>query len=139
MKLIFFCLLISMTGACLAESKFHVSFDEEGRPTYSTIPRYGDATEADDDDADEPPAPMPERRRRSAPKAGVAVTQPDFPHITKETQSVRDNDRYQILAIELNDEMAALAFAQGKNDVPAVKTREANVAALRRELSNVKK
>lgn len=136
-------LLVAATGPAGAE--IYKFVDENGRVTYTNIPRKG-ATKLDIGE------PTPAPRNRANPGPG------NFPRVDAQTQRQRDDLRRRILEDELASEQRALAEARRalqegeaarlpeeagnpqktqerlKRLREAVALHERNIAALRREL-----
>jgi hypothetical protein len=130
----------------VAEKRFYISFDEDGRTTWSTIPEYGDDSQSGREIEDDAAIPMLDepvakpKMKKARPAVAKAVKTPeDFPGIAMNVQKDRDGERYRIIANELKDEESALQLAHAKNDDNFIKLRQANVAALRRELTSFRK
>jgi len=71
------------------------------------------------------------------PKTSVASPS-NFPKVDGDTQKKRDDTRRRILEEELTAEEKLLTEATAKRDATSVALHEKNVAALKKELSNIK-
>jgi hypothetical protein len=148
-------LVLLLASSLPAVAEVYKCLDADGNVTYTNARQKG-CTAMDIEPYREPaPAAARPRPRPAAP--GPA----NFPSVDRETQKHRDQGRYQILATELTNEEKLLADARrylAEGDVAkpgedrtapayaervrklrdAVRLHEQNVAALRRELANVK-
>ena len=128
------CIRLCLTGwlaffainAAHAEIYKHV--DAQGRVTYSNVPMKG-ATKLNLDSLNTVPA--------TRPRTSVASPS-NFPKVDGDTQKKRDDTRRRILEEELTAEEKLLVEATAKKDATSIALHEKNVAALKKELSNIK-
>lgn len=156
--------LVVMTfAACSARADIYKFVDEHGVVTYTNVPSRLPATGASKVAVDPPPPPIPAPAGTpSSPQAKAKASSPaNFPRVDSETQKQRDSTRRQILEEELKTEEKLLdearsaavdgeATRQGDERnyqkyldrvqklKDEVDQHEKNVAALRRELANLK-
>lgn len=114
------------TNTAHAEIYKHV--DAQGRVTYSNVPMKG-ATKLNLEPLNTIPAPRP--------KTSLASPS-SFPKVDGDTQKKRDGTRRMILEEELAAEEKLLTEAALKKDTVAAALHEKNVAALKKEISNIK-
>jgi len=111
-----------------AQAEIYKQVDEQGRVTYSNVPMKG-ATKLNLEPLNTVPA--------TRPKTGVASPS-SFPKVDGDTQKKRDDTRRKILEEELAAEEKLLTEATTQKDATAIALHEKNVAALKKELSNIK-
>lgn len=111
-----------------AHAEIYKHVDTQGRVTYSNVPMKG-ATKLNLDPLNTVPA--------TRPKTSVASPS-NFPKVDGDTQKKRDDTRRRILEEELTAEEKLLTEATAKKDATSVALHEKNVAALKKELSNIK-
>ncbi len=131
-----------------AQADIYKYVDEEGRVTFTNIPRKG-AIKLDIDTGSAPPPP-PAARPVPRPGPRTAPTPANFPRVSREEQRQRDALRRQVLEQELATETRLLdqarqALAQARSTpaaasqaqalAEAVRLHQQNVNALRYELS----
>jgi Domain of unknown function (DUF4124) len=154
--------LVVMTfAACTARADIYKFVDDQGVTTYTNVPSRLPASGASKVAVDPPPPPVP-AGAPSNPQARAKPSSPaNFPRVDSETQKQRDSTRRQILEDELKSEEklldeARLAAAEGEATRQGdernyqkyldrvqklkdeVEQHEKNVAALRRELANLR-
>lgn len=112
----------------LAHAEIYKLIDANGRVTYSNVPMRG-ATRLNL----EPLTTVPGTR----PKVS-APTPAGFPKVDGETQKKRDDTRRKILEDELASEEKLLADAQKGTAKDEIDLHEKNVAALKKEIANLK-
>lgn len=112
----------------VAHAEIFKHVDAQGRVTYSNVPMKG-ATKLNLEPLNTVPATKP---KASAPSPS------GFPKVDGDTQKKRDDTRRKILEEELAAEEKLLAEATIQKDVPATALHEKNVAALKKELANIK-
>ncbi|HTH95625.1 MAG TPA: DUF4124 domain-containing protein [Rhodocyclaceae bacterium] len=71
-------------------------------------------------------------------KASANPTPGDFPRVSNDTQKERDNTRRTILEQELSNEQQGLDAAQKENNASKVVLHQRNIAALQKEIGNLK-
>lgn len=84
------------------------------------------------------PAPMPAASRPSGMKAinyTRSATPADFPKVDRQTQTLRDDKRKQILLSELESEQKALQDAKMQHLLADLDSHEKNIGLLQKELS----
>jgi len=121
---------ITIFISTVAHGEIYKQVDANGRVTYSNVPMKG-ATRLNLEPINTVPA---SRSRTAAPS-------PDgFPKVDSDTQKKRDDTRRKILEDELSAEEKLLADARKKpsKDKDEVELHEKNVAALKKELANLK-
>jgi len=111
-----------------AQAEIYKQVDEQGRVTYSNVPMKG-ATKLNLEPLNTVPA--------TRPKTSVASPS-GFPKVDGDTQKKRDDTRRRILEEELAAEEKMLADATTQKDAAAIALHEKNVAALKKELANIK-
>lgn len=111
-----------------AHAEIYKHVDEQGRVTYSNVPMKG-ATKLNL----EPLNTVPATRSKTS-----AASPSGFPKVDGDTQKKRDDTRRKILEEELAAEEKMLADATTQRDATAIVLHEKNVAALKKELSNIK-
>jgi hypothetical protein len=111
-----------------AHAEIYKQVDAQGRVTYSNVPMKG-ATKLNLEPLNTVPA--------SRPKTSVAAPS-GFPKVDGDTQKKRDDTRRRILEEELATEEKMLAEATTQKDATAIALHEKNVAALKKELTNIK-
>lgn len=111
-----------------AHAEIYKQVDAQGRVTYSNVPMKG-ATKLNL----EPLNTIPAIR----PKTSVA-SPPGFPKVDSDTQKKRDDTRRRILEEELATEENLMAEASMHKDTVAMTLHEKNIAALKKELANIK-
>ncbi|RZI40344.1 hypothetical protein EGT07_23665 [Herbaspirillum sp. HC18] len=134
---LFVCL--GMIAACTQARVYQHVDPVTGAVTYSNFPARGQEPEevdaAPDRPAHHPNAPKA-ASRNAAPSAGAPA---NFPRVAAATQKERDTDRRKILNDELQSEQVALADAIARKAADdTVQRHKANIAALQREISNIK-
>lgn len=72
------------------------------------------------------------------PRAASNPTPSDFPRVSSDTQKERDGGRRTILEQELANEQRNLDEAKKSNNANKAQLHERNIAALQKELSNLK-
>lgn len=132
-----------------AQADIYKYVDEEGRVTFTNIPRKG-AIKLDIDTGPSQPPPQPAARPAPKPSPGTAPTPAHFPRVSREVQRQRDALRRQVLEQELATETRLLeqarraltqarsapaSAAQAQAVVDAVRLHERNVNAIQYELS----
>lgn len=124
-------LLAACTGLCAtaARGEIYKHVDPQGRVTYSNVPMKG-ATRLNL----EPLTTVPGVR----PKSATTPSPADFPRVDNDTQKKRDDARRKILEDELAAEEKLLADARRGSSQDAIDLHDRNVAALKKELSNLK-
>lgn len=111
-----------------AHAEIYKHVDEQGRVTYSNVPMKG-ATKLNLEPLNTVPATRPKTS---------AASPSDFPKVDGDTQKKRDDTRRKILEEELAAEEKLLSEATAQNNATAISLHEKNVAALKKELSNIK-
>ncbi|MBZ0104131.1 MAG: DUF4124 domain-containing protein [Sulfuricella denitrificans] len=111
-----------------AQSEIYKHVDPQGRVTYSNVPMKG-AIRLNLDPLTTVPAP---RRSVSTPSPA------GFPRIDNDTQKKRDDTRRKILEEELSAEEQLLAEAAKGKSRDEIELHEKNIAALKKELANLK-
>jgi hypothetical protein len=74
----------------------------------------------------------------SKPRSAATPTPADFPKVTDDTQRARDNNRRTILELEMANEQKFLEDARKTGDTSKAQLHERNVAALQKEIGNLK-
>jgi hypothetical protein len=131
-----FPLLYLLSVGALAEIFQYVD-PIDGHVTWSNVPLHGQASAK----AAAPTSTVRPARvsYRPASNASTSIGPAHFPRVTEAQQRDRDNDRRQILIDELKDEQEAFNKAKERNASDAeINRHRANIAALERELSNLK-
>lgn len=119
--------LVFLAANC-AHAEIYKHVDAQGRVTYSNVPMKG-ATKLNLEPLNTVPA--------SRPKTSVSSPS-GFPKVDGDTQKKRDDTRRTILEEELVAEEKLLAESTKLKDAKAVTLHEKNVAALKKELANIK-
>jgi hypothetical protein len=151
-----FPLLLSLLVAAAAQAEIYKFVDENGQVTFTDVYKKGAKR------IDLPGAPVPLPAGSHAPKrASYAPSPANFPRIDAETQRRRDDIRRQVLQDEISGERrnadeARRQLALGERLLPgeratdatylsrvnklraAVQQHEQNIAAIQRELANLK-
>jgi hypothetical protein len=73
-----------------------------------------------------------------APKSSATSTPGDFPRVSSNTQKERDGGRRTILEQELASEQRNLDEAKKANNINKAQLHERNIAALQKEIANLK-
>lgn len=111
-----------------AHAEIYKQVDSQGRVTYSNVPMKG-ATRLNLEPLNTVPATRPK----------TATPSPSgFPKVDGDTQKKRDDTRRKILEDELAGEEKLLTEATTQKDATAISLHEKNVAALKKELANIK-
>lgn len=150
-------LLAAVTPAVHAQGDVYLCVDQNGVKEYKNTGATKGCKKVD-----LPPLTITAPVARSAPSAGTKSVAPaDFPKIDNATQKSRDNDRRQILQDEMKREEQKLADLRKeyRNGEPerqgsegssaqyqervrsmreAIERSETNIAALKREIGNLK-
>ncbi|MEN6587623.1 MAG: DUF4124 domain-containing protein [Sulfuricella sp.] len=111
-----------------AHAEIYKQVDAQGRVTYSNVPMKG-ATKLNLEPLNTVPAT---RTKASTPSPS------GFPKVDGDTQKKRDDTRRKILEDELAAEEKLLTEATTQKDATAISLHEKNVAALKKELANIK-
>ncbi|BCB25502.1 hypothetical protein SKTS_03880 [Sulfurimicrobium lacus] len=111
-----------------AHAEIYKQVDAQGRVTYSNVPMKG-ATKLNLEPLNTVPAT---RSKASTPSPS------GFPKVDGDTQKKRDDTRRKILEDELAAEEKLLMEASAQKDATAISLHEKNVAALKKELANIK-
>jgi hypothetical protein len=142
--------LTAFAGRAAAQSEVYKCVDEHGGVTFANTGSTKGCTKLKVD-----PVVIP---KYQAPKSANTATNPNFPKVDSSTQKARDSDRRRILEDELRDKQAKLADLKREynNGEPerrgdernyqrsldrvaemkaAIARREADIAALKRELA----
>lgn len=120
--------IFALASATTASGEIYKHVDDQGRVTYSNVPIKG-ASKLNLDPLTTVPAP---RAKASTP------TPAGFPKVDGDTQKKRDDTRRKILEEELAAEEKLLADAAKGQSREAIDLHEKNVAALKKELANLK-
>lgn len=121
-------LILGLLSATAAYGEIYKHVDSQGRVTYSNVPIKG-AIKLNLEPLTTVPAP---RAKASTP------TPADFPKVDGDTQKKRDDSRRKILEDELAAEEKLLADASKTGAKDEIDLHERNVAALKKELANLK-
>lgn len=111
-----------------AHAEIYKHVDEQGRVTYSNVPMKGAAKLNL-----EPLNTVPATRPRTS-----AASPSGFPKVDGSTQKKRDDTRRKILEEELTAEEKLLSEAMTQKNATATALHEKNIAALKKELTNIK-
>lgn len=71
-------------------------------------------------------------------RASATPTPDDFPRVSSDKQKERDNTRRTILEQELSNEQQGLDAAQKENNASRIVLHQRNIAALQKEIGNLK-
>jgi hypothetical protein len=153
-------LLSALCAGAYAQSDVFLCVNENGTKEYKNTGTTKGCKRVDLQGINTIPSPYKRPLVQTVAARGSAGS-PDFPHVDKETQKSRDNDRMQILLNEMKTEEEKLAglrkeynngeperhgneknYAKYQERVATMKedlTRtERNIEALKREISNLK-
>lgn len=124
------CLIVGLAFFAMntAHAEIYKHVDAQGRVTYSNVPMKG-ATKLNLEPLNTVPATRPKTS---------AASPSSFPKVDGDTQKKRDDTRRKILEEELAAEEKLLTEATAHKDATAIALHEKNVAALKKELSNIK-
>ena len=128
-KMHFVAIAFPLLYASSAQSEIYKHVDEQGRVTYSNVPMKG-GTKLNL----EPLTTMPATRA----KASSTPTPSSFPKVDSDTQKKRDGTRRDILEDELAGEEKLLADSTKTQSKDEIALHERNIAALKKELANLK-
>ena len=152
-----FPVLLCLVLAAPAQAEIYKYVDENGQVTFTDVYRKGGKRIA----LPPPPAPVREETKAPATKASYQPSRSDFPRIDSATQKRRDDVRRQVLQDEIegerrNADEARRQLVVGERLQPGetatdetyrnrvkklratVEQHERNVAAIQRELANLK-